>query len=230
MATRKIKTRKTRLKEYNERVKDIPKHDPIERIMHCLGDKLTEERVKKIIKQKEHILANRTYSCVKLTMYEDPVQSERPRHRSFGGMVMSYVPNAKENKEYIKNFLKKLKQDLDIINTPVYITCKSYHPMPTSGITVEEQVLYEAGILDPVTKPDFDNMIKSYTDMMIEVILLDDDLIYKALIQKFYSFLPRIELCLYYEDSHSSDYVFRKIKGRKSYKRLKDQVKLIKLK
>jgi Holliday junction resolvase RusA-like endonuclease len=225
---RKFKTLKNKLLDYNSIYNNIPKDDPVERIMYCLGDRLDVKKVQSIINKKKAILANRSYSYIKLVMYQTPSGSERPRLRRFGGMVSTYVPNAKETKEYFRDFIKKFKKDIKIIHTPIYIKCNSYHPMPDTA-TVEEQVLFEAKLLPPVTKPDFDNVIKTYTDMMIEVLILDDDLIYKANIEKFYSLLPRLEIWLYYEDSFTSKYVYNKIKGRKTFKRLADNIEISKL-
>jgi len=227
MAKRKIKNKKTRLTEYNNKYRQIPKHDPIQRIMYCIGDKLTEKKVKEIIERKNKILQNQTYSCISITLYEEPTQSERPRHRSLGNIITTYVPNAKENKKYIEKFIKKLKKDINI-HTPIFIKLHFYHPMPTNA-SIEEQVLFEAGILHPVVKPDIDNAFKTYTDSLIGTLILDDDLIYKAHIEKFYSFLPRIEMKIYYEDYFASAYIYNKIKGRKNFKRLSGDIELSKL-
>jgi Holliday junction resolvase RusA-like endonuclease len=228
LAKRRIKNKKTKISEYNQKYSEIPKDDPIARVMHCIGDKLTERRVKEIIRRKNKIIQNRTYSCISLTLYEEPSGSERPRHRSIGDMITTYVPNAKDNKNYILNFVKKLNKDIRVVHTPVYIKIDIYHPMPASA-SIEEQVLFEAKITPPATKPDIDNVYKAYTDNLIEILFLDDDLIYKANLEKFYSFLPRIEMKIYYEDQFSSQYVYNKIRNRKSFKRLDGKVELSKL-
>lgn len=225
---RKIKNRKQRLIEYNENTSDIPRNDPVERIMHCIGNKLTISKVEKILERRKDIEQQQTYSCFKITYYEYPVGSERPRSRSANGFVTNYVPNAKDNKKYLDNLISDIRDYIKIIHTPIFIKCNSYHPMP-SGLSVEEMVLFEAGILNPVTKPDFDNIVKSYVDMMIEKIILDDDLVYKAKIEKFFSFLPRVELFIYYEDKFSSKFMYRRIKNRKSFKRLEDHIEISRL-
>lgn len=225
---RKIKSRKDRLAQYNVDCHDIPRGDPIERIMHCLGDKLTIEKVQKAINRKKKIEEEMTYSCFRITYYEYPLNSERPRSRQLNGFISNYVPNAKENKKYLQKLLEDIKKDINVIHTPTYITCNSYHHMPDQ-LSVEEKILFEAGILHPVMKPDFDNMIKAYTDMMIEQIILDDDLIYKAKIEKHFSFLPRVELCIYYEDQFASKYIYDRIRKRESFKRMTDHVEIAKL-
>jgi Holliday junction resolvase RusA-like endonuclease len=222
---RKIKSRKDRLAQYHADIVDIPRGDPFDRLVHCLGDKLTEDKMLKILKRKEIIENQLTYSCFKITYYEYPINSERPRSRAMGGFVTNYVPNAKENKKFLEGLIKDLKKEIKIIHTPIYLKCDSYHPMPEAA-SVEEKVLFEMGILNPAMKPDFDNMIKAYTDMMIEKIILDDDLIYKALIQKHYSFLPRVEMSIYYEDQFASKYVYDRIRKRETFKRLQDHMEV----
>lgn len=225
---RNIKSRKVRLENYNSKYKDVPKTDPIERIMHCLGDKLTIKKVQDIIKRKEEILSNLSYSHIKLTFYEEPINSERPRSRNMGGFISTYVPNAKENKIYLQKFLSKLKKDLKIIHTPIFIKLDIYHEMP-DAVPLDEKVLFEMKLLNPATKPDWDNVSKSYTDNMIELLILDDDLIYKAQVEKFYSLLPRVELTVHFQDQFASKYVYKKIKSRKSFERLGDRIHLAKL-
>jgi len=224
MPKRKIKTRKQRLIDYNEDIIKIPL-DPIERIMYCIGDKLSIKRVKNIIERKEKILRELTYSCIRFTLYEYPMGSERPRSRRIGNFISNYVPNAKANKEYVKSIIGNLNDDIKIICTPIYINLRSYHKMP-NNMPVEEQVLFEAGILHPITEPDFDNIAKSYTDQMIETIILNDDLIYKAKIEKFFSFLPRVELDIYYENEFVSKYIYNRIKNRKSFIKLKEHINI----
>ena len=228
MTKSKIKDRKTRLKEYDINTSSIPKNDPIERLMYCIGDKLTIKKVNEIIERKNKILKNLTYSCVKLTLYEYPAGSHRPRTRRMGQNISIYVPNAKDNKVYFNKFIQKLKKDIKIIHTPIYIILNIYYQMPNT-VSVEESVLFEAGLLHPIVPVDIDNVFKSYTDQMFEKIILDDDLVYKAKIEKFFSFLPRVELFFYYDDKFVSKYIYNKIKKRKTYLRLKDNIVLSKL-
>lgn len=222
----KIRTRKELLKKYNDEFSGIPIDDPVERIMYCIGDKLTPKKVQKIIDKKNEILSKQSFSCFKVTLYEEPIGSHRPRVRSMGSHNSIYVPNAKDNKKYIESLITDIKSEINIIHTPIYMDCKFYHKMP-SNIPVEEQVLFEAGILNPVTKPDIDNVFKGHcSDNLLEQIILDDDLIYKTKIEKFFSFLPRIEISIYFSDQFASKYIYNKIKSRESYYRLKKYIDL----
>lgn len=228
MAKTKIKTRKERATDYDNKYSDIPKYDPVERVMYCLGDKLTIKKVKSIIERKKIIINNMSRSYVRIVYYETPASSNRARYRVVNGMVHKYVPNAKDNKKYFEDLIADIKEQISVIHTPIYIKLNAYFPMP-SGISVEESVLFEAELQNPVGEADVDNVFKTYTDMMIEQLILNDDLIYKAKIQKFYSFLPRLDLKIYYEDIFVSKYVYKKIKSRASFQRLKDHIELSKL-
>ena len=145
-----------------------------------------------------------------MTLYEYPAGSHRPRTRRMGQNISIYVPNAKDNKVYFNKFIQKLKKDIKIIHTPIYIILNIYYQMPNT-VSVEESVLFEAGLLHPIVPVDIDNVFKSYTDQMLECIILDDNLIYKAKIEAFYSYLPRLEIRLYYDDTFASKYLYKKI-------------------
>lgn len=213
------------MKSYDETYAGIPRDDPFERIMHCIGDKLTEAKVKSIINRKNFILENQTYSAFKLTFYMEPMGSDRPRARFAGTVNTIYVPNAKDGKNLITDLVSNLKETINIIHTPIYCKLLSYHKMP-SDVPLEEKVLFEVGVLNPVNKPDDDNILKFFQDICFEKIILDDSLIYKAIVEKFYSFLPRVELTFYFEDKFSSKYVYDKIRKRKSFIKLKDNIEL----
>ena len=228
MAKNKIKTRKIRMRDYNEEIDmGMPKHDVAERILYCIPD-LTVNDVNKIITKQRNIKAQMSYSSIRLIYYEYPSGSHRPKHTMVGGHVRDYVPNAKENKEYFKDLIKNIRKNISIIHTPMVVKLDSYFEMPYN-MSKHEKVLYESGFLHPNSLNDVDNVFKTYTDMMIEQLILNDDLIYKAEIESHFSFLPRIELQIIYEDKFASKYLYNKIRTRKSYQRLKEFINLSEL-
>jgi hypothetical protein len=58
--------------------------------------------------------------------------------------------------------------------------------------------LAELGIIRPITKPDFDNLEKKYSDMYNGNVWLDDALVIESSMAKYYSILPRVEISLRY--------------------------------
>ena len=88
------------------------------------------------------------------------------------------------------------------------------------AVPPHEVLLFESRVLDPVTYPDYDNIGKCYTDMFKNVLVIDDDLFHIGQIRKFYSVIPRVEITIRYLKKHESDFVYKKIKNRKSVKEL----------
>lgn len=211
----KILSRKELLKRYRSKYTSIIE-DPEERLKLYFRDngldyeKAREKAEKLLIKVVEDV----EYRVIRMTLYEYPMKTERPRRRFGGG---TYSPNAKDNLDYMEAGCKSLAKSIKLINTPAKIEVRAYLEMPT-GVKPEEIFLYEAAILNPLTTPDYDNIGKCYTDMLKNVLILDDDVFYKGTVTKFYSVLPRVEIEITYQTQHNSDYVFKKLKTRKSIK------------
>lgn len=210
----KIVTRDELLKRYNKKYKNII-HDPEERLkQYFLEHGLNFDKA--VIKAKEKLedLASSVeYKYIKITLYEYPMKTDRPRQGKFG----VYSPNAKANKKYLTQSIKGIKKTLKLINTPAKITIDAYMEMPES-MPADEIILYEAKILKVLTTPDYDNIGKCYTDMLKDNIIIDDDIFHEGLVRKYYSTLPRVEILIAYQTAHDSDHIYKKMKQRKSIK------------
>lgn len=170
---------------------------------------------KKAIKQLKRIEEEREYETLHIVMYEYPMKTDRPR--VFRGHAFS--PNAAANHEYFEKAIKKVVKSFKLINTPAEVYIDAYMEMP-SAVPPHEVLLFESRVLDPVTYPDYDNIGKCYTDMFKNVLVIDDDLFHIGQIRKFYSVIPRVEITIRYLKKHESDFVYKKIKNRKSVKEL----------
>ena len=95
------------------------------------------------------------------------------------------------------------KQNLPMIQTATKVELKSYLPTPSS-MKISEKILAELGFLRPLVKPDFDNLIKAYIDMLQGTLLLDDAFIIEGTSKKYYSIKPRIELTIEFQDGYDS--------------------------
>ena len=82
-------------------------------------------------------------------------------------------------------------------------------PIPSSMKSVE-QLCAELGFIRPLSKPDWDNLAKTYCDMINDCIISDDKNIIDGKLSKFYSIKPRIEITLQYASDFDSDYNERK--------------------
>ena len=159
---------------------------------------------------------------IHFTFYEKPIQTHRPRSRGGKGF---YVPNSAENSKAIEKFVKNLKEDIKIISTPMKVILKAYSPMPKSANPIDI-ILYETEHDYAIGKPDFDNILKAYCDMIKNTIILDDDIVSSAKFSKYYSLKPRVELNIIYTNGYSSEYTYNTIKARKSFKQLSDNIEV----
>lgn len=76
------------------------------------------------------------------------------------------------------------------------------------------KICAEFGLVRPVGKPDWDNLAKTYCDMIQGLIIADDKLIVDGRLRKFYSVKPRVEIDLFYMQDHDSEFNRRKMHER----------------
>lgn len=149
---------------------------------------------------------NITWKVRKFTFYVIPQATPRPRGYMRGNHVHFYVKGADAHKKFIKYFLKIMKEeDIEIIQTAVRFDAKVFMPIP-SAMKDGEKVCAELGYINPTTKPDWDNLAKTYCDMINELIISDDKNIIHGCLEKFYSVKPRIEITLRYASDFDSDF------------------------
>lgn len=210
----KIKTRDRRIREYNDRY-PVREPDATKRIQKYFADNNLnlEKACQKASEKAAQIIDKREYASIYICMREYPTETARPR--TFQGHT--YSPNAAANKQYFEKIINQVTKDLLLICTPAEIRIDGYMEMPTT-VPPDEVILYEAQLLHVVSKPDGDNLIKAYLDMMTNVLTADDDIFYHMEIYKWYSLEPRVEIRIDYETAIESDYLYGKLKKRKSIK------------
>lgn len=213
----KIKSRDEKMREYNERypirISDID--SLLESTLRDYVDK--QKNPEKVIQKARNkalaIINKREYESIHILMYEYPFKTDRPR--SFNGHTWS--PNAAEHKAYFEKALKKINKTIKMINTPGEIEIEAYLEMP-STVPPDEVILFECKLLKPVDKPDYDNIGKCYTDMFTWILTTDDDIFWRGEIRKYYSLIPRVHITIRYLKKHESDYIYKKLKSRKTIK------------
>lgn len=209
----KIKSRDQKLSEYNEKYSDRT-GDPILELRKYLAElKNPDKWIKKAQEKALLIMDQREYETVRILAYEYPMKTDRPR--SINGHTWS--PNAAANKSYFDKALKSVVETLKLVNTPGEIEVEAYFEMP-AAVPPDEVILFEAKILNPVDKPDYDNVGKCYTDVLTDVLITDDDIFWRGEIRKYYSLLPRVQITIRYIRKHESNYIYKKLKSRKSIK------------
>ena len=89
-----------------------------------------------------------------------------------------------------------------------------------------EKIAAEMELIHNINAPDWDNLGKTYSDMVQGVLVSNDSLVFSGQVQKFYSVLPRIEVDILFMTKHDCNYNKRAIEKRKSFqendKTLKD--------
>jgi len=143
-----------------------------------------------------------------MTFYIVPKATPRPRLARFGGF---YVKGAGENKSYFRKYAKE--HDLPYINTECRIVIRCYLPTPKS-MNKTNKANAEVGNIRPMSKPDFDNLAKTYCDMMNGVLISDDSIITSATVEKYYSIKPRVEMEINYMVGYDSLYNEKKFKNK----------------
>ena len=83
------------------------------------------------------------------------------------------------------------------------------------GASKIETILAELGYIRPISKPDWDNLGKTYSDMLTDVLILDDAHVVDGRCSKYYSLHPRIEMDIKYQLKPDSKYNERKINNIK---------------
>ena len=123
----------------------------------------------------------------------------------------------------MKKFVNNLKQEIKLVSTPMCIDLVAYSKMP-ANIKPEEVLLYEVKHDMAIGKPDFDNILKAYVDMLRESIILDDDIVSESHFKKYYSLKPRVELTITYTNGYVSEHTYKKIISRKTFKDLENYI------
>lgn len=196
-------------KEYQEKYGDIPLD--FDQRLYVLIRKLRKTRRKKKIDIFDEIkrIKDIKWKEYKFTIYLLPKATPRPRINRFKGLF--YVSGSDINKKLFKKFLEKHPHEM--IYTPMYFYTNIYLPTP-SNMKPEEAILAEYGYIRPVSKPDFDNVAKTYADMITGSLIYDDSLIIEGTSKKFYSIKPRIEIIIRYMEEFDSLFNQKKIESK----------------
>lgn len=196
-------------KEYEKRYGEISKNSS-ERIM-SLESSFRKNDHNILIDEIKRI-KNIKWKRKTFVIYILPKATPRPR---LGVNGTFYVKGAQNNKKIFEKYL--LNQNVNMIYTPTKFCCKSYFPIP-KGMSRIEKVLAEMGLIRPISKPDWDNVGKSYCDMIQGFLIYDDSLIIEGSSKKYYSTKPRIEITISYMEDFDSQFNKKKMLKRKGEK------------
>lgn len=192
--------------DYRDTYGDIPT-DKMKRIDELISNISNHKKTKGSPSLNE--LLNMEWEEISFVIYLVPKATPRPRCNRFRNTF--YVLGAKDNKDIFRKFISSY--DIPMITTPCKFHCDSYLPIPKS-MKANEKVLAEMGYIRPISKPDWDNLGKTYSDMIQGMLLFDDALIVEGTSAKYYSTKPRVEIKIEYMKKHDSLYNMNKMRKK----------------
>ena len=198
------------LKRYKEEF-SIVSDDSYERLVdylsaHPLKDK---ERLRLADRIKE--ITNIDMNYLKIILDIIPEPTPRPR---LSGKIF-YVKNSRTNNEFVRLMVKNDEDMYHFITTPCEFVVKTYFPIP-KNFNREDTILAELGLIEMISRPDWDNLGKTYSDMIQKWILADDSLIIDGRSIKAYSLKPRVEILIKYKLEHSCKHNKKLMENAKS--------------
>lgn len=196
-------------KDYDELYGDIPS-DYEGRLDYLLTNVVRPNKFKETVYSYIKRISSIKWKTISYTIYLLPKATPRPRCGQNG---IFYVKGANDNKKLFKEYMKNIDTQ-ELIYTPTKFNCVCYFPIPKSMKGVEK-VIAELGFIRPISKPDWDNVGKTYCDMIQDLLIYDDSLIIEGTTKKFYSVKPRIEITISYMKDFDSEFNRNKIFKKK---------------
>lgn len=201
------------LADFNEKYKDTPSN-PNKRLIKLLRDLNVKDKEMSKLQTMVRKLTKADWETVTFVICFDPKSTPRPRSGR-GGIF--YVKGARDNMTLFKQFIEEIQYPYGLISTPCKMKIDSYFEIP-NGMNRFEKICAELGLIRPISKPDWDNIGKTYSDMVQKSLLHEDCLIVSGMSNKYYSSLPRVEISISYMVDYDCKFHKRKIEGWKTSK------------
>lgn len=193
--------------EYNAKYGNLPSTQK-ELIQYIIDhSKLKEEDIQKRIDEINAIPWH------EITLHFECLPYATPRPRSANGVF--YVRGAKKHRKMLQRVVDNAK----IIYTRTKFIVKTYQPTPKS-MSQMDRLMFEMGAARPNSDPDWDNLGKTYSDMVQKVLLVNDNIISSGYVDKFYSIKPRIEIIIQYQERFDTKFNERRMLSTKGFKDL----------
>ena len=221
------KSRKKKEAEYESKYGHIPVDFKERLLWLCDELKINPTNMASIQHKRYEMIQTLQYSDLDIILFEVPEGSPRPRFRivnrqNFGNMAMSnpnfvhvYSITGQEDSLHMRRvFDSREFMAIDqLICTPCIVDINAYVQTP-SYYSKEDKILAEIGLERPLTKPDWDNIEKKYSDMFNKNVWLDDTFVIDGYIHKYYSVLPRVEIRVRYLNMLYNKYQYNQIAPR----------------
>ena len=120
-----------------------------------------------------------------------PVGKGRHRFRIFAGHVSTYTPAKTKKAE--QDIIKQIQKTYDVepLTGPLKVSFKFCMPIPKSWSNKKKERMVGEYC---TTRPDLDNLMKTYCDAMSGIVFEDDKQIVIVTAFKVYSYEPRTDI------------------------------------
>lgn len=131
---------------------------------------------------------------MKLTIEGNPIPQRRPEVKMIKGKVIGYDPSSQHKKDVLKqiSFLPQVKQTF-FEGCCLKFDLTAYMPIPASLSKKKQKELENQ---HHIKRPDIDNIVKFYQDVLEGVCYDKDETIAELNATKLYSFNPRVEITI----------------------------------
>lgn len=138
---------------------------------------------------------------VELVIAGEPCGKGRPRFVKVGNFTRTYTPEETASYENLIKVSYRMKYGLERFGDMSQLTMfvKAYYGIPKSASKRNRQLMIDKK-LRPTKKPDWDNIGKIIADSLNGVAYRDDAQVVDALVRKYYSETPRVEVVITDED------------------------------
>ena len=202
------------IQEYHDKYDDIPK-DWLERLSYLYRLKPYSREILNELIEEIDSLKETEWDEITYIFYMDPRSTPRPKlnRKTF----TFYVKNAKNHKQIFDEFIEFHSELNIVISTPTILTTKVYTETPKS-MTMKEMMAAELELIHNVNSPDWDNIGKTYCDMIQDTLISNDSIVIKGSVEKIYSILQRIEVNVKFMKKYDCKYNKSSVERRKSFK------------
>jgi Holliday junction resolvase RusA-like endonuclease len=126
---------------------------------------------------------------ITLTIPGEPMGKQRPRVCKFG----TYTPAKTVNYETFIKEIYAMQRHEQQLQGALLMEVKAYFSIPKSAKKGDVLGMVE-GKIRPIKRPDWDNVGKIVSDSLNGLAYHDDSQIIAAIVQKYYSDIPRVEI------------------------------------
>lgn len=167
-------------------------------LLNELTKNLSEKKAKDLL---DFIENREQFKEIEFTLYEEVKAAARPRKSTLpNGFIHFYDPTS-GNKKKLKKIIKEiLPDDWVMINGEVELEIISYRSIVKS-FNMLDKILAIFNYINPLTKPDVDNIAKQLMDVMNKFVYKDDSQITDLHIVKKYSDNPRTIVNIRYREN-----------------------------